>query len=90
MVLAGLHPSPGYRAMIAVLDGNFVEASALYAEAGIVVFEAEARLRAAEQLLTAGRSAEGQVELEKALTFYRSVGATLFIERGERLLARSA
>jgi hypothetical protein len=32
----------------------------------------------------------GEVELEKALAFYRSVGATLFIDRGEALLARTA
>ena len=89
-ILAGLPPSPGYRAMLAVLDGDFEEASEQYAAAGILLFEAEARLRAAEQLLAAGRSAEGEVELEKALTFYRSVGATLFIERGEQLLAKSA
>ena len=89
-ILAGLPPSPGYKAMVAVLDGDFEEASELYAGAGILLFEAEARLRAAEQLLTAGRRAEGEVELEKALTFYRSVGANLFIERGEQLLAKSA
>ena len=89
-ILAGLPPSPGYKAMVAVLDGDFEEASELYAGAGILLFEAEARLRAAEQLLTAGRRAEGEVELEKALTFYRSVGATLFIQRGEALLAKSA
>ena len=54
------------------------------------MFEAEARLRAAEQFLAAGRRAEGETELEKALAFYRSVGATLFIERGEALLAKIA
>ncbi|MBA3332983.1 MAG: hypothetical protein H0U30_03240, partial [Actinobacteria bacterium] len=69
---------------------RFVEAAELYAEAGILLFEAEARLRAAEQLLSAGRAAEGEVQLEKALAFYRSVGATLFVERGEALLAHTA
>ena len=59
-ILAGLPPSPGYRAMIAVLDGYFAEAAELYAEAGILLFEAEARLRAAEQLLAEGRTAEGE------------------------------
>ncbi|CAN5290608.1 hypothetical protein BH20ACT13_BH20ACT13_14830 [soil metagenome] len=89
-IMAELSPSPGHRAMVAVLDGNFEEASERYAEAGILLFEAEARLRAAEQLLATGRRAEGEVELEKALSFYRSVGAIPFIERGERLLAKSA
>ena len=86
-ILAGLPPSPGYKAMLALLDGEFEKASELYAEAGILVFEAEARLRAAEQLLAAGQRAEGEAELERALSFYRSVGATLFVERGEALLA---
>ena len=33
-----------------------------------------------------GERAEGEAELEKALAFYRSVGATFFLERGEALL----
>ena len=89
-VMSGLPPSPGNRAMVAVLDGDFALASKQYAAAGILLFEAEARLRAAENLFAAGRSADGEAELEKALTFYRSVGATLFIERGEALLAKTA
>ena len=89
-VLASLPPSPGYRAMLAVLDGDFGQASELYAEAGVLLFEAEARLRAAEQLLTAGRRVEGEVELERALSFYRSAGAVLFIERGKALRAKIA
>ena len=89
-VLASLTPSPGYRAMLAVLDGDFAQASELYAEAGVLLFEAEARLRAAEELLATGRRLEGEVELEKALSFYRSAGAVLFIERGEALLAKIA
>ena len=89
-VLASLPPSPGHRAMLAVLDGDFAQASELYAEAGVLLFEAEARLRAAEQLLAAGRRVDGESELEKALSFYRSAGAVLFIERGEALRAKIA
>ena len=33
---------------------------------------------------------EGEEQLEKALAFYRSVGATFFIQRGEALLAQAA
>ena len=84
-ILAGLPPSPGYRAMLALLDGDFVAAAELYAEAGVLLFEAEARLRAAEQLFADGRTAEGEAQLERALAFYRPIGATLFVERGERL-----
>jgi class 3 adenylate cyclase/tetratricopeptide (TPR) repeat protein len=82
--------SPGHRAMVAVLDGDFEAASKLYAEANMLLFEAEAQLRHAEQLFVSGESGVAAVQLEKALRFYRSVGATLFIERGEALLARTA
>ena len=51
--------------------------------------EADVRIAAAEALLEAGRTAEGQAELEKALAFYRSVGATFFLDRGEALLAEA-
>jgi class 3 adenylate cyclase/tetratricopeptide (TPR) repeat protein len=89
-VLQRLPPSTGRQAMLAVLDGSFEEAAELYAATNIRLFEAEARLRAAEQLLAEGRNAEGEAQLERALSFYRSVGATLFIERGETLLAKTA
>ena len=48
------------------------------------------RLRAAPNLIDAERRAEGEAELHKALAFYRSVGATFFIQRAEALLAKSA
>ena len=89
-LFAALPPTPGYRGMVAVLDGRFQDASELYAEAGILLFEAEARLRAADQLLTAHDRAEGEAELDNALSFYRSCGATLFVERGEALLAAAS
>ena len=52
--------------------------------------EADARLRAAEQHAAAGRRAEASAELDRALAFYRSVGATRYIRQGEALLAASA
>jgi tetratricopeptide (TPR) repeat protein len=85
-IFARLPPSPGNRAMVAVVDGDFERASELYGVANIRLFEAEARLRQSEQLIADGRSGEGEVELQKALDFYRSVGATLFVDRGKRLL----
>jgi class 3 adenylate cyclase/tetratricopeptide (TPR) repeat protein len=89
-IFAEFQASPGNRAMLAVLDGDFAAASQLYTEANILLFAAEARLRLAEQLFASGRSAQGALQLEKALAFYRSVGATLFVERGEALLAKTA
>ncbi len=48
------------------------------------------RLRAAERLVADGRRAEADVQLQKALAFYRSVGATRYIREGEALLAATA
>jgi tetratricopeptide (TPR) repeat protein len=48
--------------------------------------EAFARLRAAEGHLAAGRRAEADSHLEAALTFYRSVGATFYIQQADALL----
>ena len=89
-ILLAIPPSPGRGAMVAVLDGEFAEAARLYGQAGIRLFEAEARLRLAEELALGNRDAECQRELERALDFYRSTGATLFVERGEALLAKIA
>ncbi len=89
-ILSRLPETPGRNAMLAVLDGDDEQAARLYAEAGHALFEAEARLRWGEQLIAAGRRVEGEVELEKALDFYRPIGATLFVERGERLLTEAA
>jgi class 3 adenylate cyclase/tetratricopeptide (TPR) repeat protein len=88
-VFEQLPPTPGHRAMVAVLTGDFTHAADLYAEAGILLFEAESRLRAAEQLVETGRGDEAHRQLERALAFYRSAGAPLFVERGERLLAEA-
>jgi tetratricopeptide (TPR) repeat protein len=72
---------------LAAAQGDLVRAGDLYAQMGAPTFEAVARLLAGEELLETGRRAEGEEQLEKALTFYRSVGATFFIQRAERLLA---
>jgi len=52
--------------------------------------EADARLRAAEEAIEAGRRAEGERELERALALWRSLGATAYVLEGEALLAASA
>jgi hypothetical protein len=48
------------------------------------------RIRAAEQLLAGGRRAEADVQLRKALAFWRSVGGTRYIREAESLLPASA
>jgi len=89
-VLSERPDTPGNRAMLAVLDGDFEGAAQWYGEAGIALFEAESRLRHAEHLIGNGHRDAGAVELERALDFYRHIGASLFVERGERLLAETA
>ena len=68
-----------------------LEAAAdLLADTGMRTDEAYARLRVAERLASEGRGAEAQPQLEQALAFYRSVGATRYVRRGEELLPASA
>jgi class 3 adenylate cyclase/tetratricopeptide (TPR) repeat protein len=68
-------------------DGDFSRAADLLADIGSPTLEARDRLAAAEVLFAAGRREEGEAELERALDFYRSVGATAHLEQGEALLA---
>jgi class 3 adenylate cyclase/tetratricopeptide (TPR) repeat protein len=75
---------------LACLDRDFVRAAEMWAEGGSPTMEARLRLRAAEDLIEQGRRADGEDQLEQALVFYRSVGATYFINRAEELLARPA
>ena len=73
--------------IVAGAKGDLRKAGDLLARFGGSSFEALARLFGGEELIEAGRRAEGEAELEKALDFYRSVGATFFIQRGEAVLA---
>jgi 16S rRNA G966 N2-methylase RsmD len=75
---------------LAGAGGDFGRVADLYAGFGSPTLEAEARLCAAEELIEGGQRAAGEVELQKALAFYREVGATSFIQQGEALLAASA
>ena len=55
-------------------------------EIGVLVPAAAARVAAAEAHLAVGRRAEADVQLDRALAFYRSVDATALISEAERLL----
>jgi class 3 adenylate cyclase/tetratricopeptide (TPR) repeat protein len=83
-------PSPWRRAAIAYVSGNPLAAAEIYGEIGAGPDEAFARLRAADNLLREGRRAEADVELDAALSFWRSAGATAYVREGEALLAASA
>jgi predicted ATPase/class 3 adenylate cyclase len=82
--------TPWVEAAIAYVGGDFARAAEIYANAGSLPDEALARLRAAESLIGDGRRADGDQELQKALSFYRSVGAAAYLREGETLLARTA
>ena len=75
------------RIALQVFDGELIAAADAFAEMEAATFEAQTRLDAARRLIAEGQPAQGEVELERALAFYRSVGAKFYIERGEALLA---
>jgi class 3 adenylate cyclase/tetratricopeptide (TPR) repeat protein len=70
--------------------GAFAEAAEILAAMGAIPDEAFVRVRVAEALVSAGRRAEADAELRRALAFYRSVGATAYIQEAESLFAASA
>jgi class 3 adenylate cyclase/tetratricopeptide (TPR) repeat protein len=70
-----------------VLAGDAASAADRLGEKGYWSNEADTRLLAARQLIGQGRFEGANEQLEKALSFYRSVGATRFIREAEALLA---
>jgi hypothetical protein len=89
-LLSGSDKTRRMRASRAVLEAEFDTAAEIFSEMGALLSAALARLRAAEQLVEAGRRAEADVQLLQALAFFRSVGATRYVRKGEALLAASA
>ena len=69
---------------------EFAAAAEILRRIGARPDEAEARLRAAEQLVAEGRGAEADEQLRQALDFYRSVGAKRYVSECEVLLPASA
>jgi tetratricopeptide (TPR) repeat protein len=83
--LDGALPSRWLDAARAFAAGDPARAAKLYAEIGSRPDEATARLAAARRLLQ-GRPAEGRVELERAITFFREAGASASLEQAKELL----
>jgi hypothetical protein len=88
--LAHHFETPWTQTVRAYARGDFVAAAEILQRTGSRPEEAEARLRAAEQLMAEGRRAEADEQLQQALEFYRSVGATHYVRECEALLAASA
>ena len=78
------------RAIELSLTGDLGGAADVVGSMGAVSAEAYLRLFAGEALLRDGRRAESERELERALAFHRSVGASAYVERAESLLAEGA
>jgi tetratricopeptide (TPR) repeat protein len=74
----------------ALLQGDLVDVADRLGDLGLRPDEAHTRLRAARELVSAGRRAEADEQLRRALAFYRMVGATRYVREGEALLAASA
>jgi class 3 adenylate cyclase/tetratricopeptide (TPR) repeat protein len=81
---------PWIRAARSYAGGDLRGAADACASMGALTEEARDRLRLAEELVTQGRRSEADIELRRALAFYRSVGATRYIREAEALLAASA
>jgi class 3 adenylate cyclase/tetratricopeptide (TPR) repeat protein len=82
--------SPWGRAAALFAAGDLGAAADVCAAMGAPTEEARDRLWLAEALIEQNRRAEADVELLRALAFYRSVGATRYIREAESLLAASA
>ncbi len=79
--------TPRMRAAHLLLSGRTVEAADAYLHIAGACDEAAVRLLAAEQFVAEGRRAEADVQLQRALAFYRAVGASRIVRRAETLLA---
>jgi len=88
--LADYAATPWTEAVRAYGQHDFAVAAEILHRIGTRPDEAEARLRAAEELVAQGRRAEADEQLQQALAFYRSVGATRYVRECEALLPASA
>ncbi len=82
--------TPWHRAAQLIVEGEVAAAADVYAEIGSVPDEAYARLRAAGELVRAGRRADADGQLRLALPVFASLGAGAWTAEGEALLAASA
>jgi predicted ATPase len=78
---------PWENVSIAMLEHRWADAAAIAESIHNPTWGAEIRLTAAETLVEEGRRDEAVQLLDPAVTFFRSVGATRFMERAESLLA---
>jgi thioredoxin-like negative regulator of GroEL len=83
-------PSDWVRAARLWASDDIAGAADLLGEMGAAPDEAYARMTLAERLIAAGRRAEAEPALSRALELFRIMGATAWISEAERLLAPPA
>ncbi len=71
----GPEPSRWVEAAVAFAEGDFATAAERYAAFGARLYEAEARLRLAQQLTLAGRAKDADREAAAAAAFFQRAGA---------------
>jgi hypothetical protein len=76
--------------LLAGSAGDMTCVADLYASFGVSTHEAFTRMFLGEDLIASGQQTDGAAQLERALAFYRSVGATFLVDRGKALLAKEA
>jgi class 3 adenylate cyclase/tetratricopeptide (TPR) repeat protein len=82
--------TPWIRAGVAIAEGDLAAGADVLAEIGSLSHEAYLRLLASERFLSDGRWSEAEEQLQRTLVFFREVGATAYIRRGEAILASTA
>jgi tetratricopeptide (TPR) repeat protein len=82
--------TPWSQAAVAFISGDLERAADICRAMGAATDEARDRLWLAASLVAHGRHADADVHLQRALTFYRSVGALRYVREGEALLTPSA
>ena len=94
MIFRGLFAAniltPWFEAARRVVSGDLPGAADICVAIGTRPDEAYARLRCAELFVHAGRRPAAEAQLDRALAFYRSVGATTYMGQAETLLSASA
>jgi class 3 adenylate cyclase/tetratricopeptide (TPR) repeat protein len=89
-VLAALERLPWVPIARKMLAREYVDAADDLARFGDRPAEAGARMLGAENFVADGRRADADLQLQKALAIYRSVGAKRYVRQAETLLAASA
>ena len=81
---------PWLVAALAYVGGDYEQAAEIYSSMGSLPDAAYARLRAAARSAAGGDAAAAAEQRRKALSFYRSVGATRYVREAETQLATTS